>query len=512
LGTRKTPNVFNIQTPVAIAIGVRGKIGNPGKPAQVMYAKVDSDSREAKLAALDAFEDFAAISWRECPNEWQAPFLPVGKGDYFDWPALEDIFPWRYNGTQWFRGWTVAPTEELLRERVRQIVNASPDGKKKLFRESAHRKINKKYSSVLPGGGEKPIEALTVADIAKLNVTRFGWRSFDRAWALVDTRFGDRLRQPVWATISDRQIFLTSLMAAPPALGPVMQSTIYLPDCHIVRGSCGGRDIFPLYRNAAATEPNVTGGLLDVVGKEFGFVPSAEDLAAYVYALLAGQSYARRFWNELETPGPRVPLTKNGKSFADASKLGRKLIWLHTYAERLREKDCNNEVPQGKATTIKGVSSDTSHYPTDYSYDVVKQEIAVGDGRFGPVAPVVWEFEVSGLKVVQSWLGYRMKRRAGRKSSPLDDISPVQWTSRMSDELLDLLWVLESTIAMEPELKSILDNVVAGPCFTVAELPTPKPEERKAPGSVSKAGGLLGLMMIGEEDNYVEAEDDENRN
>lgn len=197
--------------------------------------------------------------------------------------------------------------------------------------------------------------------------------------------------------------------------------------------------MIPLFRDAAGTEPNITGGLLDALGKEYGVTPTAEDLAAYVYAVLGGQSYTRRFWNELETPGPRVPLTRDGKTFAAATKLGRKLIWLHTYAERFRGEDRGEEVPQGKATTIKGVSSDTAHYPVEYGYDPAKQEVAVGDGRFGPVAPEVWEFEVSGFKVVQSWLGYRMKRRAGKKSSPLDDIRPERWTARMSDELLELL-------------------------------------------------------------------------
>jgi hypothetical protein len=65
---------------------------------------------------------------------------------------------------------------------------------------------------------------------------------------------------------------------------------------------------------------------------------------------------------------------------------------------------------------------------------------------FGPVAPEVWEFEISGLKAVQSWLGYRMKKRAGKKSSPLDDIRPERWTPKMTDELLELLWVLEATL------------------------------------------------------------------
>jgi len=204
-----------------------------------------------------------------------------------------------------------------------------------------------------------------------------------------------------------------------------------------------------------------------------------------------------------------VPLTKDGATFAEVAKLGRKLIWLHTYAERFRGEDRGEEVPQGNATTTKGVPSDTAHYPAEYGYDSAKREIAVGDGRFGPVTPEVWEFEVSGLKIVQSWLGYRMRKRAGKKSSPLDNIRPERWTARMSDELLELLWVLESTLATEPELEKALDKVLAGPCFTAAELPTPKPEECRAPRSVSAAGALLALMGIVEEDDDVATEDDE---
>src|SRR5690606_25115431 len=138
------------------------------------------------------------------------------------------------------------------------------------FKESAHRKVDHRYSSPMPGGDEKSVAELTDADVDDLNITRFGWRTFDRAWAVVDARFGDRLRNPLWQTVSDHQIFLTSLMAVPLGRGPAMQSTIYLPDCHIVRGSYGGRDIFPLYRNAAATEPNVTAGLLEKLGESYG--------------------------------------------------------------------------------------------------------------------------------------------------------------------------------------------------------------------------------------------------
>ena len=92
----------------------------------------------------------------------------------------------------------------------------------------------------------------------------------------------------------------------------------------------------PLYRDSEGQEPNVTVGLLDTLDAEFDRTTTPEDFAAYVYALLGGQSYTRRYWNELEIPGPRVPITQDGELFAETVNLGRQLIWLHTYAERFR--------------------------------------------------------------------------------------------------------------------------------------------------------------------------------
>ena len=78
----------------------------------------------------------------------------------------------------------------------------------------------------------------------------------------------------------------------------------------------------------------------------------------------------------------------------------------------------------------------------------------------------------------------------------------------MSDELLELLWVLEATLAMEPDLEKILERVVTGSCFTAAELPTPMPGERKAPGPVTAAGDLLEMMAVDDQDAQSD-EDDE---
>jgi hypothetical protein len=61
----------------------------------------------------------------------------------------------------------------------------------------------------------------------------------------------------------------------------------------------------------------------------------------------------------------------------------------------------------------------------------------------------------------------------------------------------------------EPDLEKALDKAVAGPCFTAAELPPPKPEERKAPGSVDAKGALLDLMGVEDDDSDDGTDDDE---
>jgi hypothetical protein len=64
----------------------------------------------------------------------------------------------------------------------------------------------------------------------------------------------------------------------------------------------------------------------------------------------------------------------------------------------------------------------------------------------------------------------------------------------MTDELLELLWVLEATVALFPELAQTLAEIVAGDLFLAAELPQPTGEERKPP----KAGDSPSQSRIDE--------------
>ena len=118
----------------------------------------------------------------------------------------------------------------------------------------------------------------------------------------------------------------------------------------------------------------------------------------------------------------------------------------------------------------------------------------MGAGEFAPVAPEVWGFSVSGLEVVKSWLGYRMLERSGRSSSDLDKIRPERWTAEFTRELLELLWVLEATVALWPGLEEKLERIVSGETFAAADLPEPSEGERKPPERKEEGaqGNLFG--------------------
>ena len=74
LGTQKTPNVFNIQTPVAITIGYRQNQKNDQKAALVRYVRIEAESRDSKLAQLTGLDELSDMPWEEVSTEWMAPF------------------------------------------------------------------------------------------------------------------------------------------------------------------------------------------------------------------------------------------------------------------------------------------------------------------------------------------------------------------------------------------------------------------------------------------------------
>ena len=487
-GTRRSDNVFAIQTPVAIAVALRRERAKMDTPAKVFYARVEG-TREQKLAELDDIDHFEAVAWEECPADWHAPFRPAGEGDYFAWPSLTDLMPWQHSGVQLKRTWPIASNSEMLERRWRELLQATD--RAGAFRETEDRTIDGTYRVALPGNDDPTPVAELPSDAPIPQVQRYAYRSFDRQYLIVDGRLMSRPRPDLWYAHSERQVYLTSLLTQFLGEGPALTACALVPDLHHFSGR-GAKDVIPLYRTADASEANVLPGVLDMLSEVYGRAVTPEDFAAYIYGALAQPAFTARFKRELEARQVRVPLTKDPALFERICELGTRLLWLHTYGERfVPESMGRGVVPNGAARCTKAVPGDVDGYPQTFAYDDATQTLHVGEGEFAPVTAEVYGFEVSGLKVVQSWLKYRMRNGAGRKSSPLDHIRPSRWTSPLTTELLALLWVLEATVAGYPEQARLLEAVIAGDCFRAEELP-PVPEDMHKPPRV-RTGDLFDL-------------------
>lgn len=160
-------------------------------------------------------------------------------------------------------------------------------------------------------------------------------------------------------------------------------------------------------------------------------------------------------------------------------------------------------IPKGLARSTTAIGDRPEDYPNEYEYLEGSRTLRVGNGAISPVAPEVWAYEVSGLRVVESWLGYRMKDRKGKKTSPLDQIPPERWTAEFTEELLKLLWILEQTIAMHPDLNDLLAKVCRGPLLLASDLP-PVPDAMTKPPRDRAGAGLFDNLE--EEDESDEGE------
>ena len=475
-GPRKSENVFNIQTPVAIAIAYRQ--GQPtDEPARVHYARI-AGSRAEKLAALAAIDDFAAVDWRECPEEWQAPFHPAGTGPYFAWPLLADLMPWQHSGVQLKRTWPIGADTATLERRWRELLRAAD--KATAFRETEDRRLSGSYRSVLLSGSETtPLDELAV-DAPPPPIIRYAYRFLDRQSLIADGRLISRPRPSLWRCYgSNRQVYLMSRMTRLLGPGPALVASALLPD--LDHQAAGGKDVMPLYRDSAAAEPNIRPGLLALLSARYGYAVTPEDFAAYLYGILGQPAFTRRYYNELKSRQVRVPLTADAALFRQGRDLGAYLLWLHTYGEsHLPEGWRRGQVPNGAARCTVAVPQEERGYPESFRYDAAAETLHVGAGQFAPVTPEVYDYSVSGLKVVQSWLKYRMRDGAGKKSSPLDDIRPATWPARFTEELLELLWVLAATVATHPRQEELLAAIVNGPILDLGQLP-PIPEVMRQP-------------------------------
>jgi hypothetical protein len=458
-GANTEENVFDILTPVAIGIGVRRtgiRSSAFSRDCAVHYVRV-SGTRTNKFDWLE--RGFDEVEFIDVVGHHLDSLAPVAGGDYGDWPSIEDLMPWSKGGSQAKRTWPIGPSEAVVRARWDALLTADDRGK--ALYEASDLSIKSMPVGLHDKKRLPSVASLKPKDLPEA-LTRYGYRSFDRQWVVADPRVLTYPKRELWEMWSDRQIYLTTLTSTPLGHGPVLTATPFVPDLHHFRGSYGAKDTFPIWTDAGANEANLAPTLLDTLTGSLGEGIGPNECVQYFYGLGGTSAFSERFADELAlTAGPvHLPITKDRALFNEVAALGKELLAWHTWGERYADAP----LPLGKAAEVTKITG----RPEIFSYDAKMQTLTVGSGRITPVSSEVWDFEVSGLKPLQKWLGYRKARRAGRTSSPLDAITYDEWA--FTDELLLVINVLQHTVDLTPRATSLLDRVLLSEIFTAEEL------------------------------------------
>ncbi len=468
LGTQVEENVFDIQIPVTIGIGVRNGLERQnGHPCVVKYVRV-SGTRSQKLDWLRS-HGLGDVEFIDVPGANIDVMTPVSGADYWTWPDLEQLFPWIHSGSQLKRKWPIAPNVGSLKSRWAALTEATGTDQKEHFRTTDARGPDVAGRDLVTGKSTPPLTA--IGGTKMVDPIRYAYRSFDREWTIPDTRVSDRPRPELWATRSDKQVFLGSLTSTKLGKGPALVATPYVPDLDFFRGSYGAKNIVPLWRDQSATCPNIGGKLRETLQDVLGVLLS-DDVFAYVYGIAGTAAFAATFDEPLaEQKGHiRVPITKDRGLFDEVASFGRDLLHWHTFGERYGTT---------KLTGPAHVTSAITGQPDVFTYNALSSELRVGTGVVASVSPEVWAFEVSGLRVLRSWLAKRSASGSGHTSSPLDAIRYEEWD--FTDELLLVISILQHTVDVTPDAQKLLEKVLAGDVFLASDLPMPKDFEKRAP-------------------------------
>jgi hypothetical protein len=224
--------------------------------------------------------------------------------------------------------------------------------------------------------------------------------------------------------------------------------------------------------------------LLTFLAQKYGTEVTADDFIAYVAAIAAHPAFTARFQEDLSTPGLRIPLTSDRGAFAEMADLGRTVIWLHTFGERMIDPRKGRpaqppRMPPARRPRIPvagAIPEEPAAMPNSINYDASKKRLLVGQGYVENVEPGMWLYEVSGKQALLQWFSYRKANRERpiigdrRTPSPLGDIQPDHWLAEYTTELLNLLNVLGWLVDLEPAQAGLLEKVCTGPTISSEEL------------------------------------------
>ena len=404
------------------------------------------------------------------------PLLPLGlpfvqtavSENWFDWPALSDLFPVSFPGVKSGRDPFVVDIDlDRLKDRIADYFNAS----------LSHDEIERRYPTAMRNPRE--YDARAVRDMllrhggpTDSNFLRYSFRPFDNRWIYWEMRakLVDRPRADYRPQVFEGNMSLSSAQhLRKDVQEPQTYFTEHIASLHLIER---GANMFPTYlryadgennNNSAQLRPNLTieaGNYLRYLDA------SAEDLFYYVLAVLHNPTYCEANADGLRMGWPRIPLPgwPDGKAegatevLAQSASLGRELARLLD-PEALVPGVTQGELRQEIAAIAVPATSDGRNMTGDdfaitagWGHFGSGQAVMPGKGRaierdykrderaalgdaiatlgettfdiylndrayWRNIPTSIWDYKLGGYQVIKKWLSYREHKVLGRALS-----------------------------------------------------------------------------------------------
>lgn len=385
-GVEGDQNVFNILTGVAITVAIAD-----GSKAESELARVDyvdawehgRTSRKSKLAWMVEGEAEGALPGaievdRGLLHDMRpVPFL---NGDLL---SISECFDFRSPGVQTKRNkFVYDPSRARLEDRIKQFIGGA---------------LDKEFSPT----ASRPVAGARAVGFNEGFIAQAGKAPLDRQWLYTATAFSDRPRTDLRAVWGDANACLYTL-ASSANEGPAVWCHADFPDNSAYAGSRGGY-AFPLYDRRPGHGPhNVKPELITALSDAYGSEVKPEAVFDAILALLSATSYTTRFAEDLEDVFPHIPFPADRSVFDAAAAVGAEIRAVQTFARPpgvgyTKGLALAQTAPSGKLRPID---------PRDL--DGVKLTLCEdGSGEIFPLPRQVWDFAVSGYRVVPRWLAAR---------------------------------------------------------------------------------------------------------
>ena len=423
-GVQGDTGVFNIMVGTAITLAIADGSKADGELADVIYTdswERELFPREAKLAWLEQGKESGT---RPGGIHVNRPILEDFKPPAFEaqeWPSVAACFQFRNSGIQTKRDGLVYDLDrQSLLGRISEFAAAPEDRAKTMFHGTAARPWTVARA--------QPIEPQQAVQVV--------YRPLDRRYLYILEAFVDRPRpslQAVWGTSN------TSLYAMPNGTGsgPAVWCHGLLPDYHSFRGSYGGY-AFPLYDRRPGVELiNLNPALLDGLSLAYHTEVTPEAAFDAMLALLSATSYTLRFAEDLEDVFPHVPFPHSRDLFEKAAAIGAAIREVETFAREPEAKF----LPAGFARLETVPTGPLAAHEGDGALLLC----ADGSGRMTGIPARVWDFAVSGYRVLPRWL-------AAREGVEIDDA--------FRKELVDIAGRINELIQRFDEADLVLEQAL----------------------------------------------------